>query len=427
LTLIKTSILSLIATIFKVAYGLLINKLLAIYVGPSGVALIGQFQSFQQGLNGVATAGFGQGLIKYLSEFKGNVQKSQDIFSAAVKLVCIFLLPISLGLLFFSGSLAELVFATQEYEIWVQLLGMSLIPASLGALFLGALNGLHEIKKLTIVGILSSTLGIGVAFFAIPAWGVLGGVVSFLATPFLVLFVSLLMLNKSDGFSWAWFKPKVSRDSSTKLGKFTLMAIASAISIPVSHVFIRNYLTESGSLDDAGIWTGMWRISEAYLMVITVTLGVYYLPKLSSLKSVDAIKREIRSGQKLILPLVFISAISMYFMRDWIILLLFDEGFSQMAQLFSFQLLGDIMKIAAFLYGYVFIAKAQVKVFIFIELFFSMLFVFLVIFFVENYGLVGVSYAFALNYTICFFFVYWWFLRSCKQGVFDEVSDVSHS
>jgi len=221
-------------------------------------------------------------------------------------------------------------------------------------------------------------------------------------------------------FSWAWLKETPNKEDSKKLGKFTLMALASAIAIPVSHILIRNYLTEHISLDAAGFWTGMWRISEAYLMVITMTLSVYYLPKLSGLKDAVSIKKEIRHGQIIILPFVLASAIAMFVMRDWIIWLLFSDNFSEMRQLFLFQLIGDLFKIASWLYGYVFVAKAQFKVFIFIELFFSFLFVMLTISFTDLFGLVGVSYAFALNYLVCLVFVIFWFYRSCAKGKFDE-------
>jgi PST family polysaccharide transporter len=46
LTLIKTSILSAIATIIKVISGFVINKVIAMYVGPSGLAVVGQLQNF---------------------------------------------------------------------------------------------------------------------------------------------------------------------------------------------------------------------------------------------------------------------------------------------------------------------------------------------------------------------------------------------
>jgi len=152
LTLIKTSLLSLIATIFKISYGLVLNKLLAVYVGPSGVALVGQFQSIQSGLSGLATAGFGQGLTKYLAEYRGNRQKSAAIFATALKLVSLLLLPVSLGLFFLAEEVTIWILHSAEYVLWIQGLAISLIPAAIGALFVASLNGLGEIRQLTWVG-----------------------------------------------------------------------------------------------------------------------------------------------------------------------------------------------------------------------------------------------------------------------------------
>lgn len=155
-------------------------------------------------------------------------------------------------------------------------------------------------------------------------------------------------------------------------------------------------------------------------MLITVTLSVYYLPKLSGLKDATSIKKEIRHGQIIILPFVVVSAIAMFLMRDWIIWLLFSGEFSDMRDLFLFQLLGDVIKIASWLYAYLMLAKAQAVVFILSELLFSLLFVGLTMFFVDGFGLEGVSYAFALNYFLYLVFMVFWFYRSCAKGTFDE-------
>ena len=48
MTLIKTSVLSAIATIIKIISGFVINNVVAIYIGPSGLAIIGQLQNFME-------------------------------------------------------------------------------------------------------------------------------------------------------------------------------------------------------------------------------------------------------------------------------------------------------------------------------------------------------------------------------------------
>ena len=423
MTLIKTSLLSLIATIFKISYGLIINKLLAVYAGPAGVALVGQFQSIQQSLSGLATAGFGQGLTKYLAEFRGDTQKNGQVFSTAVKLVGLILLPLSIVVFIFSGFISQILFDTYIYNLWIKGLAISIIPSALGALFVASLNGLGEIRPLTMVGVLSSCMGIGLTALLVPFWGVQGVIVSLLSTPFLVLVMAAWYLKKSSYFSWSWLKEKAQKDDARKLGKFTLMALASSIAIPASQIIIRNYLSDAISMDAAGIWTGMWRVSEAYLLVISMTLSVYYLPKLSGLKSAVAIKHEIRQGQYVILPLVFLAALILFFMKDWVVRLLFSESFYAMRDLFAFQLIGDFIKIASWFYAYLMLAKAKVFFFFVTEIGFNGLFVILSMLFVQEFGLIGMSYAFAVNYMLYLILILVWFSRSCQKNVFDEVNN----
>ena len=46
------------------------------------------------------------------------------------------------------------------------------------------------------------------------------------------------------------------------------------------------------------------------------------------------------------------------------------------------------------------LAKAMTKIFIYTEIVFSTLFVLLSILFVNNFGLIGITYAFSLNYFL---------------------------
>ena len=73
-----------------------------------------------------------------------------------------------------------------------------------------------------------------------------------------------------------------------------------------------------------------------------------------------------------------------------------------MKELFLWQLVGDVTKIAALLIAYLMLAKAMTKTFIITEIAFSINFVFLSIWFTSQSGLIGMSYAFALNYVLYF-------------------------
>jgi PST family polysaccharide transporter len=132
--------------------------------------------------------------------------------------------------------------------------------------------------------------------------------------------------------------------------------------------------------------------------VVTTTLGIYYLPKLSDITDKAELRKELWQGYKIIMPIVIMMSATIFLLKDFIIWLLFTKDFTPIRELFLWQLIGDIIKIAAWLFGYLIVAKAMTKTFIFTEITFSLSFVLLSIWFIEIFGLVGISYSFATNY-----------------------------
>ena len=74
--------------------------------------------------------------------------------------------------------------------------------------------------------------------------------------------------------------------------------------------------------------------------------------------------------------------------------------------LFGWQMVGDTLKVASWLLGYILTAKAFVGLLIFSEIFFAALFFTLVNFAVPQWGLAGVSMAYAMNYFFHFLFMF---------------------
>lgn len=183
------------------------------------------------------------------------------------------------------------------------------------------------------------------------------------------------------------------------------MAITSALTVPVSLIFVRNILIDQVGWEAAGQWQAVWKISEVYLGVITMALGTYYLPRLSSLVGVDAIVGEIHKTARVVIPIVGILALGVYFLRDVAIWLLFTQEFSAARDLFSVQLCGDVLKIASWVYAYPILSKGLVKWSIATEFIFSITFVLLSYFFVSKIGVIGANVAYAINYALCLFFI----------------------
>lgn len=406
MTLIKTSILSAISTVIKVIAGFVSIKVLAVYVGPSGLALMGQMQNFISMMSSVASAGVNSGVVKYTAEHYEDDEIKQKIWSSALKISLVLIIPMAIAIIFLADFISMKLLNTTEYGSIFIVFAVSIVFFVLNGLMTSILNGQKEIKRLTILNIVGSLFGLAVTIALVTQYELYGALIAGIISQSIVFFVTLAFVLKSSWFRLSMFLGSMDKEYKNKLLKYSAMALVSATMIPLSHMYVRDYIGTHIGWDEAGYWQAIWRISETYLMLITTTLGVYYLPKLSSIKDKSELRTELLYGYKIIMPIVIITALGIYLFRDFIIHILFTEKFSPMAELFLYQLIGDVIKIAAWLLGYIMVAKAMTKLFIFSEIFFVWSFVGFVVLFVNMHGLIGVTMAFLVNYIIYMIFLY---------------------
>ncbi|HSN61367.1 MAG TPA: hypothetical protein VLR49_10555, partial [Ferruginibacter sp.] len=70
MNLIKTSFYTSISTALSFISGFIVVKVVAVKIGPKGIAFVGQFQNTTAILSMLATAAITMGVVKYLSEHK---------------------------------------------------------------------------------------------------------------------------------------------------------------------------------------------------------------------------------------------------------------------------------------------------------------------------------------------------------------------
>lgn len=403
--LIKTSFFSAIITFIRIASGFVAGKIVALFTGPSGVALIGAFTNFITIVLTFANGAINTGVIKYTAEFDGDEKKQKALFSTAFKIsvCCSFFFGFFLVIL--ASYLADWILTNKLYTNAIRVLGGTIVLYSLNSLLISILNGKKQIKTYTIVNTVGSIIGLIFTITLVYYFKIQGALYALVLAQSIVFFVTATLIVKSPWFSWDYFKQPFDKTIAKQLGSFSLMAIVSALTVPVSQILLRKILIEKVGIDNAGYWQGMMRISDGYLMIITTSLSTYYLPKLSSLKTDKELRLEIISGYKIILPLVFLGCVVIYLLRFFIIKTLYTEQFLHMETLFFWQLLGDFFKMATFLLGYVMVAKAMTRYYIVTEVISSTLYICFGYFFVGIFKVQGVTMAFALNYLICFAFM----------------------
>ena len=414
MNLLKTSALNGIAVLIKTATMFILNKVLAVYVGPSGYAVIGQFQNFIQIVTTFAGGAINTAVIKYTAEYYKDENQQRAIWKTAGSIVLLLSVVIALLIILFQRQLSFYIFQSIEYQSIFVWFAIFLLFFNFNALFLAILNGKKEILKLVVANILGSFFSLFITGFLALRFQLYGALVALSIYQSTAFMVTLVLCYRADWFKINYLFGKIDPVITKKFVGFALMALTSAICIPVSQIVIRLYLTDEFGLNYAGYWEAMIRLSSAYLMLVTTTLSVYYLPRLSELYLIKDIRKEVYLGYKIIFPVALIGAISVYLLRDFIIGLLFTADFLPMRDLFLWQMIGDSLKIGSWILAFLMLSKAMVRLFVITEVLFSILLVLLTYLFTKLYGFEGVSIAHLVNYAIYWIVMAWFIFRELK-------------
>lgn len=406
MTLIKTSLLNAIAVVIKMLTMLGINKILAVYVGPSGYAALGQFQNAVQMITTFASGAVNTGVTKYTAEYFEDQDKQISLWKTAGTISIVGTLVSSILIISFSKFLAEWFLKDKNFYSVFIYFSLTLVFFVFNSLFMAIINGKKEIFHYVVANISGSIFSLVITGILVNKFGIYGALVSLAVYQSFSFFVTFFIICKRKWFRISYILGKVDKGIAINLSKFTAMALVSAVCVPLSHIFIRDYLGKSLGADAAGFWEAMWRLSGAYLLLVTTTLSVYYLPKLSELSSTSRIRNEILYGFKLIVPLAAISGFVIYLLREFIILFLFTKNFLPMSELFAWQMFGDALKICSWIISYLMLSKAMVRIYICTEIIFSIFFYILVYLFVEYFGLKGAAMAHAVNYGVYLLVMY---------------------
>lgn len=400
--MLKTSFYSGIGTVIGFISGFVVQKVVAIFVGPSGVALVGQYSNFLTISTSLANGGIQDGVVKYVAEYKNDLQNKTNILSSSLRITLLLSIIIAVSIVSFSKYLSLILFDDQSYRYVLIIFGVTVVLFGLNKLLLSILNGTGEIKKYVAVNVSTSLFGLFVTASVTYFYGIAGALISLSISQSVVFFISLLFVLKSDWFKRSLFLNKINAGASKKLFKFSLMSLTSLVLPPLVQVGVRNFIVQQYSFDDAGLWDAMMKISNAYLGIITTTLSVYYLPKLSSLSDRNEIRSELFNGYKTIIPILIVISSAIYLLREVIVLTLYTENFMPIKEFFLPQLIGDVFKISSWLLAFLMLAKAKTKMFITTQIVFSTLTYFLSLYFINQFGVIGVIWAGSVKYFIYF-------------------------
>lgn len=409
----KTSILAGIKTIVTMTLGLLTNKFLALFIGSEGFAVVGQLKDFLKIGLSIGQLGFDRGIVKYTAEFKDTPEKLKKYLSTIFKSQLVLSTVIAILVIIFKDFLSYYLADLSNYNNYFVLLGLSIVPMVLFTSGMSVLNGLHDIKRFTYIAIIANILGSGSALMLIYYFGLTGVIINLALIQIynILVFLGFVVVKP---FKLDWFKEKIQKREFNQLTKYSIMSIVGTLTLSLTLIAIRKYLNYQFSIEYAGYWEALWRLSMIFVTVLTSAFGFYLLPTFSKLNA-RHLKKEIFKIWKITIPISIISGVLLIILRDLAINLVYTEEFLIISGLMVFQICGDIIKINSWVLGNLILAKTYVKTYVTVQIGWSLIFFTLSILFTQKYGFVGIAIAYLISYIIHFLFMNIYFRKLLWQ------------
>jgi PST family polysaccharide transporter len=401
--LVRTSLLNGIAVGVKVLSALVINKVLAVYLGPGGYGLVGQLQNAVSVVSGVAGGLISTGVTKATAEHFDDQQRQRSIWSSAFQIVTIASLLTAIALLIFRTELSHLLFTGMQAPSVLVILVFCLPAIAANNLLLAMVNGKKEVGIFVATNIFSTITSVVLIWALSRSYGLSGAMLAIVLTPVFSIVPIAILLARTPWFRVRFLlAPRLNKPVARELLGFAAMGLTTALAAPVSYLLIRGSVSDAFGPAAAGFWQASWKISELYLLLITSTLALYYLPRLAEIRSATDLREEIKKVYAIVMPIVIIGAVTIYVLRDFIVTTFFTAEFAPMRDLFAWQLVGDVLKVGSWVLAYLMLARSMVKTFIVTEILFSLSLVLVSQALLPELGVRGVSVSYAINY-----FAYW--------------------
>lgn len=410
INLLKISFYNAASLFVKLIVGFISSKAIAYFIGPSGMVLTANLRNFLSISENIGLMGLQNSLVIEVAQNKENKEKLHHLLQTLfVFFASCSILLVAIVLIFNSFITKQLLLKDYPYLVIV---AAFFIPFQIFHIyFLQILNGLELYKKLYLTHIFGNIIYVIVSVFLMWKFEILGGLFAVLFAP-IILFWVVFFYFKPIEKSFLSFK-NFDYTIIKSLIPITIMILFTTVFSQITTLEIRKFIISSCSMNQAGYWEAMQRISSIYMIFFTSLITIYYLPKLSEILNNSNIrtsnsldyKKLISQFYLFLIPFVLIIFIIIFLLKNEIVILVLNSNFTQVTHLFQYQLIGDFFKIASSILALQFFIRKDTKVYLILESISLILYLFSAYYFIEIQQEVGASIGFAISNFVYFILV----------------------
>lgn len=393
---------------YQILIQIIRSKFVAVLLGPMGVGILGLLTSGMQLIQSFTNMGLASSAVRDVSEANGlndyaRISKIVCVVRKLVWLTGLLGLVVTAAL---SPVLSKTSFGNYDYTIPFIILSITLLLDQINAGQKVVLQGLRRLKDLAKCSAFGVTFGL---FVSVPLYYWLG----------IKGIVPTLILNSICSLLLSWLysrkikieKVRVTPKEAIKEGRLMLvmgisMSLSGIFSTAVAYA-IRSFIQHTGGIEEVGLYQAGFVIMTTYVGLITNAIATDYYPRLAAInkdnaKCREAVSQQGEIGTMILAPMLTACIIFMPF----VLMLLYSDRFIKADEYISWACLGMMLRLAAWVVSFLFVAQAESKLFIVNEAVACSYYLIFSIVGYKYWGLQGLGAAFALNYLVYFIQVY---------------------
>jgi len=283
------------------------------------------------------------------------------------------------------------------------------------------IRGMSEIAILVNITVISAIVSTAILIPIIYYFNFEGVAYYLLILSLIPLSIFMIKYRGTFGKYLNSVKSTLSNSEKSVIYKIGFVALLSSLMHQGSMIVLRRLILGNLGFEENGIYQSVLSLSLNAFTLIYIFLTNYTLPKLSSLKNKSEIVSELNDNYRFLLLIIIPVVILIFTYKDFIILLLYSKSFLEATGLLKFQLIGDIFKASAALFGLWLIPQMKIKQLILIDLIFNFTFLLTPFIALEvlNFDLGAIPICYLFSFTV-HFLLYFFYSRKEINFKFDN-------
>ena len=362
-------------TLFNTLRAFVINKLLAVFLPPAAFACVGQFMNWMNIGQATSSLAMQNGWVSLTAQNKDNVKNLHGVWRGGFRLTTFATIftCIAAVLFCFIAPLDKMLPGVHPRLAQAAILFAlpGILATNMVAICSAVMNGLGLVKRWALIQVVSSLFQmLWVAFFLYT--GRLS-VLSIIATQSVVAGIFAARVAARAGFNLKTFRESVF-DTRGPWLSYAVMGLVPMIVAPLVLMFVRSLIGSELGWNAAGIWQGVYKISDFFASIFSAILGVLILPRIRRDMTRESFRKEFYPIFLRMMGFTLAFCIALYFGRSLVVAILLSGAYAPAADYMPIQLLGDFFRSGGWCLGMVLVARRETKAFLFIEVGANLLF-----------------------------------------------------